>query len=43
MFLSLAASSGNFFSIFLAPSLQVIILFLVVFVGLNLLEKGRWD
>ncbi|GGY43388.1 hypothetical protein [Parvularcula lutaonensis] len=43
MFSILAASSGNFFSIFAAPSLQAIILFFAAFFALNVLEKGRWD
>jgi hypothetical protein len=38
-----AASTGNPLRIFLSPSLIVILLFVGVFAGLNILEKGRWD
>ena len=34
----LAAGSGGF-----PPSLMVIIFFTLLFVGLNVVEKGRWD
>ncbi|WP_269815565.1 hypothetical protein [Parvularcula mediterranea] len=37
------AAGGSLFDIFKAPSLQVIILFIVVFAALNWIEKGRWD
>ena len=42
MLLTLAASSSKF-GPFGAPSLQVILLFIIVFAALNVLEKGRWD
>ena len=34
----LAAGSGGF-----PPSLMVIIFFALLFAGLNVVEKGRWD
>jgi hypothetical protein len=43
MELILAVGTGNPLTIFTSPSLLIILLFVVVFAGLNILEKGRWD